>query len=113
MEIKTRFNVEDTVFFLTTTQDILAMGDHPQNKPFVCEGIVTSFRIGYQYEKLVISYTVKVRNGRCNDGSINWKWMEVEEGWLAPDLVQLGQNVSNRFRVNALVKENEKKKKRR
>jgi len=113
MDIKTKFNVDDTVFFLTTTQDIFAMGDHPQNKPFVCEGVVTSFRIGYKYEKLGITYTVKVRNGRCADNSINWKWMEVEEGWLAPDLVQLGQDVSNRFKVNRLVRDGEKKKKRR
>lgn len=111
MDITTKFNVEDKVFFLTTNTEIVKMGEHAPNRPYICEGIVTSFRTEFKYEKLSIVYTVKVKNGMCSDGSINYKWMEVEEGWLAPDLVQLGQNVSSRFKVNAL--ENPKKKKRR
>lgn len=112
MDIKTRFNVEDKIFFLTTNNDIIRMGDSSSNKPYVCEGIVTGFEINNKYEKMVITYTVKVKNGMCSDGSTNWKWVEVEEPWCAPDLVQLGVNVSERFRVNALPEERKKKKRR-
>ena len=111
MDIKTRFSVDDTVYFLTTTDRILKFGNKYENKPYVCEGIVTSIDINYRCEKFVITYTVKVRNGKYNDGSTNYEWMSVEEDWCAPDLVQLGQNVSNRFKVIHTNPKKSKKKK--
>ena len=111
MDIKTRFSVDDTVYFLTTTDRILHFGDNQENKPYVCEGVVTSIDIEFRHEKLVITYTVKVRSGVYNDGRIDYEWMAVDEDWLASDLIQLGQNVSNGFRMVALNPKKAKKKK--
>jgi hypothetical protein len=110
MEIKTKFNVDDTVFFLTTTDRIMNFGELADNKPYVCEGIVDSFDITYKHEKLVITYAVKVRESR-GSGEDGLHWMYVEEDWCAPDIIQLGQNVSNRFRVNFINPLKAKKKK--
>lgn len=112
MDIKTKFSKDDKVFFLTTHPDILLIGENAHNKPYVCEGIVDSIAIAYKHDKLIITYTVKVRSGAYNDGSINYKWVDVQEPWCAPDLVQLGVNVSERFKVNVLKPETKKRKKR-
>ena len=110
MDITTKFNVEDKVYFLTTNHEILNFGEHYANKPYVCEGVVTGLRTEYKNDRLAIIYSIRVNNGRCSDGSTNWKWMDIEEDWCAPDLVQLGQNDSNRFKVNRLPEEKKKKK---
>ena len=108
MDIKTRFDVEDKVFFLTTDDRILNFGKESYNKPYVCEAIVDRVNIDFRDKKLRITYTVKTRDPHA-DG---WRWVDVEEDWCAPDLVQLGQNVTNRFRVNAIENKSEKKKRR-
>jgi len=110
MDIKTKFNKDDTVYFLTTTDRILHFGDTKENKPYICEGIVDSIDISYKHGKLVITYAVKVREPR-GSGEDGLHWMDVQEDWCAPDLVQLGQNVSNRFRVNHMNPKKSKKKK--
>lgn len=109
MEIGTKFNVNDTVYFLTTTKRILHFGDDNENKPYVCEGVVQSIDVSFRNEKLVIEYVVKARSGRYNDGSNNYEWMKVQEDWLAPDLTQLGLNVTNRFKTVPLNPHKKKK----
>ena len=98
MEIKTKFNVGDTLVFLTTNTSFINYSDMDYNKTFVCEGIVESIRFELKHGKQEIVYTVKVRDA-ARQGN---KWIDVDEQWCAPDVVQLGQDVSNRFNVHRL-----------
>jgi len=108
MEIKTKFDVEDTLVFLTTNDAILNGSSGNPNKPFVCEGIVDSIGFEFKHGKPTTVYNVMVRElGR--DG---YKWVEVDEKWCAPDATQLGLDVTHRFRFHG-VKEPLTKKKRR
>jgi hypothetical protein len=107
MEIKTKFDVGDTLVFLTTDTSFMNYSDNDYNKAFVCEGIVESIRFELKHGKQEIVYTVKVRNATRQGHN----WIDVNEQWCAPDVVQLGQDVSNRFNVHRL-KETVIKKKR-
>ena len=107
MEIKTKFNVEDRLFFLTTDHHILNRSDGDYNKPYVCEGIVDSVRFELRHGNQEIVYGIKVREG----GHDGFKWISVNEKWCAPDIVQLGLDVSSRFKVHHITEPKQKKRK--
>lgn len=93
MEIKTKFNTKDVVYFLTSYQDFL---DNEKTlklgEVFVCKGEVEQIDIQYNYNEtynIIYSVRIKVFNGT--------KSVQVDENFCAPDPTQLGVNVTNRY----------------
>lgn len=93
MEIKTKFNIKDIVYFLTTNQDYLDNAEKTLKvgEVFVCKGEIGQIDIQYNNESHDIIYSVyiKVLN--------ETKLIRVHENFCAPDLTQLGVNVTNRY----------------
>lgn len=95
MEIKTRYDVKDTVYFLTTIQ---SYHDEPepllkQGELFVCKAEIGSIDIKANYNgKYDIIYSVYIRIS--SGGTRNIK---VHEDFCAPNHVQLGLDVQNRY----------------
>jgi hypothetical protein len=89
MEIKTKFNIGDNVYFLTSNKkhldDKCVLND---GEVFVCCAEVIGIKIDVGNEKnLDIEYLVY-------DGN---KWNKIYEKFCAPDPTQLGLDVTNRY----------------
>lgn len=94
MEIKTRFNTEDIVYFLTAESDYLDNVEKTLKvgEVFVCKGEVGEIDIKYNNNEnydIVCSVYIKVLNGI--------RQVQIHEDFLAPDPTQLGVNVTNRY----------------
>lgn len=94
MEIKTRFNTKDIVYFLTTNQDYLDNTEKTLKigEVFVCKGEVGQLEIfcnNNENHDIVCSIYINVHNGT--------KMVRVHENFCAPDPTQLGVNVTNRY----------------
>lgn len=94
MEIKTKFNTKDIVYFLTANQDYLDNAEKTLKvgEVFVCKGEIGQIDIQCDYiesHDIVYSVYIKVLNGT--------KLVRVYEDFCAPDPTQLGVNVTNRY----------------
>ncbi len=94
MEVKTKYNPKDIVYFLTESSDYLDDCNRTlkEGEVFVCKGEVGHVDIAVHYgNEYDICYNIyiKVQNGM--------KQVEVHEDFCAPDPTQLGLNVTNRY----------------
>lgn len=94
MEIKTRFDTKETVYFLTANQDYLdnAQKTLKVGEVFVCKGEIGQIDIQSNYDNnnnIVCSIYIRVLNGI--------RLVQVHEDFCAPDPTQLGVNVTNRY----------------
>ena len=94
MEIKTKFNIKDTVYFLTANQDYLDNDERTLKlgEVFVCKGEVGQIDIHCNYTEThdnVCSVYIRVPNGT--------KQVQVHEDFCAADPTQLGVDVTNRY----------------
>lgn len=102
METKTKFDIEDTVCFLSA-DDCLYDG-HTNNKwikeneIFVVVGMIHEIKIETGGSGSVgITYRIRVIP---NNSKEQWLWLPEE--MLSPDIVQLGIDVSKRFYVSGV-----------
>lgn len=94
MEIKTKFNTKDIVYFLTANQDYLDNAEKTLKvgEVFVCKGEVGQLEIQcYNNEShdIICSVYIRILNGT--------KLVRIHEDYCAPDPTQLGVNVTNRY----------------
>lgn len=102
MEIITKFDKEDKVYFLTSDTEYHGQGNswYPNtDEIFICEGKVDGIKIQSETNKEVsIIYLVIVW------GKIGNICVEVHENMCSPDTTQLGLDVTNRYNMNKLRK---------
>jgi hypothetical protein len=103
MEIKTKYNEDDVIFFLTRDSKY-AKGAF---NTYLKEGEV------FAVEAVVKKINIKVGDGKIHilnnvKAVVCGEWLEIHEDFCAPDIVQLGNDVSNRYRV-ASTKQKKKK----
>lgn len=104
MEIKTKYNEGDRVFFLTEESKYARNAFDTYLKTgeiFAIEATVMKINI-----KIAKKVTI-INSLECD---VTGEWIDVNEDFCAPDMVQLGLDVSNKYRV---VTASDKKKKKR
>jgi hypothetical protein len=94
MEIKTKFNPKDIVYFLTVIADNLDDSSRTLKKgeAFVCKAEVGDIEITTGYEgkyNIVYSLYIRIENGT--------RQVHIHEDFCAPDPTQLGLDVTNRY----------------
>ena len=95
MEVKTKFNTKETVYFLTNSTDYLDDTDYRLKKGevYVCKGEVCGIKIIGDYNgNYDVIYEIIVMAYGCSK-----KKVEIHENFCAPDTTQLGINVTNRY----------------
>ena len=102
MEIKTKFNKGDKVYFLTSNIEYFekSITRYPnKDEIFICEGKIDAIKIeSHENKEIIIIYLVIIcsKNGNV--------WVEVHENMCSPDTTQLGLDVTNRYNINKLRK---------
>jgi hypothetical protein len=89
MEIKTKYNIGDHIYFLTWCQDHLDDNAEVNHGDiFVCEAKVMRIKTILDGNEINTTYSVcSARN----------KWDKIDEKFCAPDPTQLGLDVSNKY----------------
>ena len=105
MNIKTKYEEGDIIYFLSTnSEDVGSSFDSnlKTGEVFICEAVVMKIKI------TIINNIVNIYNVVCT--SVTDNWHDIHENFCAPDIVQLGVNVSNNYRVVAKPKKSKKSK---
>jgi len=103
MEIKTKYNEGDKVFFLTRDSKYAKGAFNTylkEGEVFACEATVMKIKIKVEHGKIHIHNSLRTH--------VAEEWLDLHEDFCAPDIVQLGTDVSNRYRV-ASTKQKKKK----
>jgi len=99
MEIKTKYNEEEVVYFLTKNTDLCDRDVYSKiGEVFICEAIIISISIDVEDGKTEITNHLQTTGTRA--------FIKIDENFCAPDITQLANDVANRY----FVSKNNKKK---